>query len=87
MQFSPVAIVLTIVGILAVIIGIKGSGPAVFQTLTGHPTTTEGATAQLPANVTPGSPFAGANAGAPASTGPFAGAVAGFSPLTVAPTP
>lgn len=38
MQFSPVAIVLTLVGILAVLVGIKGSGPAVFKTLTGHTT-------------------------------------------------
>jgi hypothetical protein len=80
LQFSPVAIVLTLVGILAVIVGIKGSGPAVFQTLTGH-TTTPDVTTGVNANVLPGA-FAGANAAAPASTGPFAGAVAGFtSPL------
>lgn len=55
MSFSPVAIVLTLVGILAVIIGIKGSGPAVFQTLTGHATAPETGNA--------GTPFQGAVAG------------------------
>lgn len=56
MQVSPVAIVLTIVGILAVIIGIKGSGPAVFKTLTGHTTgsTTSGGTTMAPGSITTG---------------------------------
>lgn len=48
MDFNPVAIVLVIVGILAVIIGIRGSNNAVFQTLTGHSTTGQATT---PSNV------------------------------------
>lgn len=36
MEFNPIAIVVVILGALAVIIGIRGSQGAIFQTLTGH---------------------------------------------------
>jgi hypothetical protein len=39
MEFNPVAILVVVLGILAVVVGIRGSNNAVFQTLTGHATT------------------------------------------------
>lgn len=39
MEFNPVGILVVMLGILAVIIGIRGSNNAVFETLTGHTTT------------------------------------------------